>query len=244
MERNRSLSRDLMAAFIYPILICTFALFAILFLTKGILINFMFPLEELGVPMTSAVNFVLLSEALIKRFMPENLIAIFLLLYFMLRKEFFFNLILFPGFGAVIRGREYAAFTGILSILLKARLPLQETLRLAADTTSNLMFRGAMQRMASAPEAALSELLRKEKIFQPSFVWLVAMAEKNEILDEALLKMSGLYAAEAAVSGRRALGWLEPSLLVAVGVVVACIVVGSIIPYARIISAMTNFMIP
>jgi type II secretory pathway component PulF len=249
MERNRKLARDLVLLFIYPALVLFILLPIITFLAAYILPTFASLFEGMDQTLPWLTRQFNVLGRFLRAFPLGGVLFLGMLLYFWLRKKSIFNFLdyvnlHFPGFGPAHRHKEYAAFAGIMGVLLRGRVPLGEALELCASCADNVIFRKSLERMAKDPAPTLAQRLEKEALFPASFRWLVAMGEKNEILETALTKAADLYAAEAEVLIRKSLSWLEPSLIAAAGISTALFVFSVFLPLARMVSIITDSLLP
>lgn len=120
-----------------------------------------------------------------------------------------------------------------ISSLMKAGLPILETINVAAQTVGHRGYRFALQRVADeglSKGLTIGEAFRRETIFPRTVTNLVAISEQAGHLDEVLATLADFYEANIDGSIKGLMALLEPALLLIMGTMVALIALSIIVP--------------
>jgi type II secretory pathway component PulF len=126
-----------------------------------------------------------------------------------------------------------------MSALMKAGLPIIETITVAADTVGVREYRMALLRVARdglEKGLTIGEAFRRETVFPKAVTNLVAISEKAGHLEEVLDTLSNFYAATVDASIKTAVSLIEPIMLLGMGLMVAVIALSIIIPIYQLTS--------
>lgn len=139
-----------------------------------------------------------------------------------------------PVFGLFLRQAETATICRNLGLMLQAGLPINKALAVAAEATSNLVYRRYLEQIAQQVEkgkAIGSELETGKYPFLPAIVAkMVAVGEKTGKLDENLTYLADFFEEEVDTMAKDLPTILEPILLVAIAAIVAFIALAIISP--------------
>lgn len=120
-----------------------------------------------------------------------------------------------------------------MSSLMKAGLPITETILVAADTVSLREYKFALRRVVNeglTKGLTIGEAFKRETVFPRSVTSLVAISEKAGHLEEVLQTLSDFYGANVDANIKAIVSLLEPFMLLVMGVLVAIIALAIIIP--------------
>ncbi len=129
-------------------------------------------------------------------------------------------------------------FATTLSSLLRAGVPILEALRITADTVGHPVIRTSILRITNegvAKGLTLGEAFRKETAFPFVVTNLVAVSEKAGHLDEILDTLGKFYETEIDASIKSAVTFIEPVLLLFIGLVIGTIALSIIIPVYQLV---------
>jgi len=131
--------------------------------------------------------------------------------------------------------REIAVqrFAATMSSLLKAGLPIVQTLIVTAETVGSEEMRVGLIRVASdglSKGLTLGEAFKRETVFPKVVTNLVAISEKAGHLEEVLKALDDFYAGSIDSSVKSLVAVLEPLLLMGMGLLVGVIALSIIIP--------------
>ena len=120
-----------------------------------------------------------------------------------------------------------------ISSLMKAGLPIMQTINVASETVGLREYKDALIRVANdglAKGFTIGEAFRREPVFPKMVSNLVAISEKAGHIDEVLGTLSQFYSATIDAKIKAAVSLLEPILLLIMGIMVATIALSVIIP--------------
>jgi type II secretory pathway component PulF len=138
-----------------------------------------------------------------------------------------------PGIRGISRDLAVQRMASTMSSLLKAGLPITETITVAAETVSLREYRLALLRIANeglAKGLTIGEAFKRETVLPRSVTNLIAISEKAGHLDEVLQTLADFYAANVDGSIKGLVSLLEPFMLLLMGVMVAVIALSIIVP--------------
>lgn len=138
-----------------------------------------------------------------------------------------------PGVGTVAARFALVRFCRMLGTLLGAGVPLVSALRTARDALGNRTLHEtvnhAIERV-QAGEPLASSLAQCPRLFPPSVVEMIAVAEQTSRLDTELTRLAVAYEADLDRRLRMLVSVVEPLLLMVMAAVVGAIVVGMLLP--------------
>lgn len=137
-----------------------------------------------------------------------------------------------PLLGSLIRGTNAARMASTLGILTSSGIPLLQAMKSAVDVVANLPMRNALlNTMRQVSEGgSLSRSLGKTKLFPPMVIHLIASGENSGHLDTMLLRASDTQSRELESWVKVFTSLLEPALIVLMGLVVLFIVLSIMLP--------------
>jgi type IV pilus assembly protein PilC len=248
LEKEAELRSKIRSAFIYPIIILVAALGIFLFLTTFALPKIAHVFGEGGIkpPLFSRVVFAvgLFVGAHVVSLMVSIALASALFAYF-----FFWNRV-----GRMVMNRIIATtpfiktlyqeiavqrFGATFSSLLKAGLPIIDALKITAEVVSAEEFKVALIRIADeglAKGLTIGDAFRKEVVFPRVVTNLVAISERAGHLEEVLKTLADFYATNIDSTIKTLISFLEPALLLSMGVLVGTIALSIIVPIYQLTS--------
>jgi type IV pilus assembly protein PilC len=142
-----------------------------------------------------------------------------------------------PIAGRLVRKAALTRFSRTLSVLLRAGVPILESLEITADTVNNAVLARAVKDTQAGVKIgeSIARPLAEHSSFPPMLVQMMAVGEETGALDSMLDKVADFYEAEveATVAGLTSL--LEPLLIVVMGGCVGGMVVALYLPMFNII---------
>jgi general secretion pathway protein F len=141
-----------------------------------------------------------------------------------------------PLIGRLIRDLHAARMARTLSTMVASRLPLLDGLKLTSNTVHNRALRLASLGITEAVRTggSLSGALRRAAVFPPLLVYLAASGEASGKLDVMLERAADYLEREFDGFTATALALLEPAIIVAMGGVVAVIVLSILLPILQL----------
>lgn len=242
LEKEQDLRQKIKSALTYPIILLI-ASFIILLLLVG------FALPKIaGVFATSGINPPLFSKIVLS-------IGLFIGDYIWI----FFGLLIISGFGAwylfsktltgkiilnqfitktpiiknVLKQLAFQRFSSTLSSLLKAGLPILNALEITSQAVGSDELKNSLLRISRegiAKGLTIGEAFRKEAAFPRVIVNLMAISEKSGHIEDILNTLAGFYENEAETSIKTMVSFLEPVLLLIMGIIIGAIALAIIVP--------------
>ena len=133
----------------------------------------------------------------------------------------------------VLKQLAFQRFASTLSSLLKAGLPILDALEITASTVGSEELKNSLVRISRegiAKGLTIGEAFRREAVFPRVIVNLMAISEKAGHIEDILNTLAGFYEAEAETSVKTMVTFLEPALLLIMGLVIGTIALAIILP--------------
>jgi general secretion pathway protein F len=129
--------------------------------------------------------------------------------------------------GEVIRKIETARFTRTLGTLLKSGVPLLQALHNSKDVISNQVIALAIDGVSKGAKEGkgVAAPLANAAVFPPLALSMIKVGEETGQLDTMLLKVATTYEKSLKVSIKRFVSFVEPAMILAMGVIIGFIVV-------------------
>ena len=152
------------------------------------------------------------------------------------RYRFDAMLLRLPLLGRLIRDLHAARMARTLSTMVARRLPLMEGLSLTTQTVHNRVLRQASEEIVEAIRGggSLSAALRRAGVFPPLLVYLTASGESAGRLDTMLERAADYLEREFDSFTSAALAMLEPVIIIAMGGIVAVIILSILLPILQL----------
>jgi len=146
------------------------------------------------------------------------------------------NILRIPLLGKLLRNLHAARMARTLATMVASRLPLLEGLRLTGGTIRNKVLSGANDDIVEAVRSggSLSGAMRTSGVFPPLLVYLTASGESAGQLDQMLERAAEYLEREFDNFTSTALSLLEPLIIVAMGGVVAVIILAILLPILQL----------
>lgn len=158
------------------------------------------------------------------------------------RKTFDRILIDSPLFGDLIEKSAVARFTGTLSTLLSSGVSIMDAMDIASKTVGNFVIERAILRAKDSitEGKSLTVPLAKEKYIPQMVTQMIAVGEQTGTLDQMLSRIADVYEDEvdAAVGAMTTI--IEPLLMVALGGIIAFLVVAMYLPIFSMAGQISN----
>jgi len=148
---------------------------------------------------------------------------------------------LLPGIGTMAKAATIARFGIILGSLLKAGVPLVESIRSTADVTDVVSHKKFYTRLGQEIEvgqsfaAAFQNIKQTGHLLPASVQQLIITGEKSGKIAEMLLRVAEIYERKAEDAAARLPVVLEPLLLIFIGGLVGTIAFAIIVPIYSIV---------
>ena len=149
------------------------------------------------------------------------------------RKFYHLLLLRLPLLGSFVTTGLLTRFSRNLSVLLKSGVPINDSLIVIADTSTNLVYQDSLKQIVSAIASGtnLADALARFPRFYPALLQkMVNVGEKSGRLAETLAYLSNTYEEEIDTQSKNLTTLLEPVLLIIIGAMVAFVALAIISP--------------
>ncbi|MCG6418309.1 type II secretion system F family protein, partial [Vibrio fluvialis] len=133
-----------------------------------------------------------------------------------------------PIVGNLVNRAQLSRFSRTFSLMLRAGVPLNQSLALAAEALDNKFLEARLLEMKAAIEAgsSISATAINTGIFTPLVIQMIAVGEETGRIDELLLEVSDFYDREVDYDLKTLTARIEPILLVIVAGMVLVLALG------------------
>jgi type IV pilus assembly protein PilC len=251
MEKASRIAGKVKSAMIYPAVILTISLLAVVGLMIFIVPNFskifsdlLGPNEPLPGPTLAIIA---ISNTLVSRwyFYIGGVVAVVVLYKITVRIPagkwgvdwVKYNM---PLFGPIISKSAISRFGRTLGTLLSSGVPVLNSLAIVKETSGNEVVAGAIQKVHDAVKEGegIAVPLNATKIFPPMVISMVEVGEETGKLPEMLEKIADTYDEEVDNSVSALTSLIEPLMIVALAGIVGSIVIALFLPLVKIIEKM------
>jgi type IV pilus assembly protein PilC len=170
--------------------------------------------------------------------------AIFAFLYFYKRSEKLQHLIdrmmlKIPVVGKILHDAAVARFSRTLATTFKAGVPLVEALDIVAGATGNRVYTEAVHRIRDdvAVGYQMNMAMRQVNLFPHMVIQMTAIGEEAGALDAMLFKVAEFYEEEVNNAVDALSSLLEPMIMIFIGGIVGCMVIGMYLPIFKLAAA-------
>jgi len=239
--RERELKGKVGAALIYPAVLATIATGVVIFLLTWFIPRFSSVFDEFGRSLPLLTRFVQGASEVIRGYGLFVLIAAVIGVYAVKhalkseagKRAWDRHLLRTPGIGGVVSRFALVRFARMLGTLLGAGVPMMSALHVARQAVGNQTLTDALDdAIADVQEgtALARSLSRCGRMFPPSVVAMIEVAEESGRLSDELIRMGEEHEQELDRRLRVLVALAEPALLVVMATLVGLIVVGMLLP--------------
>ncbi|MEK7170976.1 MAG: type II secretion system F family protein [Patescibacteria group bacterium] len=144
-----------------------------------------------------------------------------------------------PIFGTLTKKVYMARFARTMAMLIKASLPILESLEIIRKTISNIHYNRAFERIQREVESGktMSGAVSKEKLFPPMVSQLISLGEESGSMESVLLDVASFYDKEVDTMSKNLTTLLEPIMLIVMGVGIGFVVSSVLGPIYGLVNA-------
>jgi len=242
LEKDAEIQSKVKSAMIYPIVLLCMATGILTFLVTFALPKVADVFTQSGIkpPWFSQIVFTvgLFLGANILIILPTFLVIIAVMVWAVLKtdtgkKMFDRTITNLPIIRTTYHELAIQRMASTMSSLMRAGLPIVQTITIAAETVGVGEYREALLRIANdglSKGLTIGEAFRRETVFPKMVTNLVAISEKAGHLDEVLATLSDFYESNVDSNIKALVSLLEPAMLLVMGVMVAIIALAIIVP--------------
>ena len=239
--REQDLKGKVKAAMVYPCILGLLAVAVLIFLLTFFIPRFSGIFAQFGANLPSLTLFIIAASNLVKNygvFVGAGVLIIVVVLKRAMatdigRRRVEVTMLSVPLLGHVISHFALVRFARMLGTLVGAGVPLIASLRVAREAIGN-------QTLADTVLHAIEEVQRGQalskalatspKLFPPSVVEMIAVAEETGRLDKELLRLASAYEADLDRQLRLLVSVAEPMMLFLMAGIIGTVVVGMLLP--------------
>ncbi|MCQ2378630.1 MAG: type II secretion system F family protein [Victivallaceae bacterium] len=251
MEKAARIAGKVKSALIYPIVVLTISLAAVVGLMIFIVPNFKKIFDDLlpGEPLPDITNFFINASSTLMEQWQVYLIAIAGVIVFfkILAKipagKYLLDLLKYrmPIFGSIISKTAVSRFGRTLGTLMASGVPVLSALAIVKDTSGNEVVAKAVEKVHGAVKEGegIATPLNRTNVFEPMVISMVEVGEETGKLPEMLTKIADTYEEEVDNQVSALTSLIEPLMIVMLAGIVGTIVVALFMPLVKIIEKMS-----
>jgi len=247
MKKNHELISRVRGAMMYP------AVIVIAMIGIGILMMIMVVpkltevFEELNVELPLSTRFIMFISSFLKDNIIFGIIIIISLIFaiklIMRNKKIKRSLhgiyLYFPIFGSLIKKINSARLSRTLSSLIESGVPIVKSLKVVANTLSNIRFKEAILDSTKEIQKGkkLSDSLSKyENLYTPMVIQMIGVGEETGSLSDILKNLADFYEEEIDNTTKNMSSVLEPIIMIVIGAAVGFFAISMIQPMYSMMS--------
>ncbi|PJC85562.1 MSHA biogenesis protein MshG [Vibrio sp. HA2012] len=145
-----------------------------------------------------------------------------------------------PVVGGIVNRAQLARFSRTFALMLKAGVPLNQSIALSAESMDNKFLENRLLEMKAAIEAGstVSSTAVNSGIFTSLVIQMISVGEETGRIDELLLEVADFYDREVDYDLKTLTARIEPILLVFVAGIVLILALGIFLPMWGMLDAM------
>jgi type IV pilus assembly protein PilC len=248
-EKEHNTRQKVKSALVYPTIMAVVMVFVVTFLMIFVIPKFVDSFSSMNIELPLPTRIVIAISDFIQRFW--YLIPVVLLLPKLAttlirkseagRERLDYIKLKVPVFGKLWHKQAIARFTRTFSSLFAAAIPLMEGLTLVSQVVANEAIGRVILNLREdiMKGESMSEPLRRNKLFPPMVVEMIAVGEQTGALDVMLDKVADFYEADVDAMADRLKALLEPLMILAMAGIVGVIVLAVMTPSFKMIQDMS-----
>jgi len=247
LEKNDAIVRKVKGAMVYPAVIFSIAIIAVVVLLVFVIPTFQQMFEEAGIALPLPTRLVIFLSDFLQHNWYILIIGVGAIAFGIRRyyatdggKLVIDRLMLgAPVLGDLLRKSAVSRFTRTLGTLLASGVSILDGLEITARTAGNRVIHDAVMesRGSIAGGETVAGPLEKSRVFPPMVTSMIAVGEATGGLDEMLTKIADFYDDEVDAAVAALLSLMEPIMIVALGAVVGGMIVSMYLPIFDMVNA-------
>ncbi|MGN6513608.1 MAG: type II secretion system F family protein [Lysobacteraceae bacterium] len=144
-----------------------------------------------------------------------------------------------PVVGQILHNSAIARFSRTLAVTFKAGVPLVEALDTVAGATGSTVYEKAVRRIRDdvAVGYQVNVAMKQTNLFPHMVVQMTAIGEEAGALDAMLFKVAEFFESEVNNAVDALSSLLEPLIMIFIGLIVGCMVIGMYLPIFKLAAA-------
>ncbi|HAS62977.1 MAG TPA: MSHA biogenesis protein MshG [Vibrio sp.] len=239
-EQELETRKRIKTAMRYPTFVISFIVLAMFVLNVKVIPQFSTMFARFGVDLPLPTRILIATSDFFVNFWPLMLAAIFGLLFAFRawvktangREKWDKFRLRMPIIGSVVNRAQLARFSRTFSLMLKAGVPLNQSLALSAEALDNRFLENRLLEMKASIEAgsSISNTAIATGIFTPLVIQMISVGEETGRIDELLVEVADFYDREVDYDLKTLTARIEPFLLVVVAGMVLILALGIFLP--------------
>lgn len=240
LESEYEIQRNIKSAVLYPKIVITVLIGAIVFLMIYVVPKFVSFYERYGAELPLPTQILIGLSILFNQYWYVGLGTVVALIYFFQRfartrtgrlklDRLQFQL---PVFGELQLKVANARFSRIIAALYRAGLPMPRSLEVVANVIGNIAFAREVLKLRDAIQkgSTLSEAMSHQLYFSPVVIETTAVGESSGSIDEMLSTIADHYESEVSHTIKNLTALLEPLLLIGIFGIVTLLALAIFLP--------------
>jgi type II secretion system protein F len=148
------------------------------------------------------------------------------------RRLFHAILLKIPVMGEVALKRELALFARTLGNLLRNGVPILQALEITEEVITNVVVRRDVEKLGPAISqgTSMTAIMNESPLFPDVMASMIAVGEETAQVDKILIRVSDTYERDIERALKTLTSMLEPLIILALGLVVAFVVIAMLLP--------------
>lgn len=233
IESTKELKESVLSAMIYPSILIVTGSVSIVVLLTYVLPKFTVIFSELGGSLPLPTQILIFISNSLKNAWWIGLMVI-AAIWFIMRNyiktdagRYRWDMMKLKIFGDIIRKLETARFCRTLGMLIKSGVPLIQALNNAKDVVVNQVIASAIENVSRGVKGGkgIAVTLSESKVFPSLALSMIKVGEETGQLDSMLIKVANTYEKSLRLTIKRFVSFLEPAMILGMGLVIGFIVV-------------------
>ena len=240
-EKEMALNGKILAAFSYPAFLAVLLVALFVVMTVVVLPKFSTMYQNFDAELPAITQFLLDVSNFLRAYgiyILGALIIVGLLLFILLKSSKGFGrafsrmALKLPAYGRLTVVGNTSSFSRVAAALLQSGVEVVESVKVAATVVKNKYIRGSVERALGEVEqgSTINLALSKLHIFDTLFISMLQIGEESSMLPETFQKMADMYEQDSNEASKKLTALLEPIMTLAIGLMIALMVVAIILP--------------
>jgi type IV pilus assembly protein PilC len=245
LEKQAALKAKIKSALTYPVAVLSLVLVIVAAMLIFVVPTFKTLYADLGGTLPLPTRILITVSNILVKFMPVVILlvagAVFAFKRWIQtdkgRAAFDVFKLRMPVFGGLVHKTAITRFSRTLAALVKAGVPILESLEIVSETAGNTVVATAVKDIQAGVKEGepLARRLGEHKVFPPMVVQMVAVGEETGAVDTMLEKIAEFYDQEVETLVNSLTSLLEPLLIMVLGGSVGTMVIALYMPLFSII---------
>jgi len=235
LESSQELKDTVSTALIYPAILLVMSLASLFVMLTFVVPQFTEMFESAGKALPVSTQIVVALAEWLQSYWWALLLSILVVSSYMTmqlanpitKKTWDGRFLKLPLAGSIITNKETANISRTLGTLLGNGVSLLTALSIVRETVDNLVLAAAIEEAEQQLKQGkhLSDALLSKGLFPKMAMQMIKMGEETGRLEEMLLRVATIYDKQLRVAIQRLLAFLEPILIISLGLMIAGIIV-------------------